>query len=128
MKHTNLFLILSFTSSLCVSKQIEPRTLSFIYKNKEYFIENFGIQDSFSQQSFNDWGKNSAYIISSMVYSFIKVHNKMSDSLYLKLLISVLDLPDYRPPIKPQDTTRLAWYVYLTLKSQSPPLNWVRDA
>ena len=120
MKHTNLFLILSFTASLCVSEQIEPKTLSFIYKNKEYFIENFGLQDSFSQQSFNDWEKNSADLISSMVYSFIKVHNKMSDSLYLKLLISVIDFPDPRPPEK---------VVFRkSYRHNLDTLNWVRDA
>ena len=128
MIYKYILLIISFTTALCFSDQIEPKTLSFIYKNREYFLEHCGLSDSISKQSYKEWKEKGPEIISSMIYSSLKSYSKISDSLYLKLLISVLDLPDYRPPIKPKDTTRLARYVYLTLKSQNPPLNWVRDA
>ncbi len=120
MIYKYILLIISFTTVLCFSDQIEPKTLAFIYKNREYFVEHCGLSDSISKQSYKEWKEKSLEIINSMIYSSLKSYSKISDSLYLKFLISVLDFPDPRPP---EQLVRI-----ITIPYSCDTLNWVRDA
>lgn len=117
MIYKRIFVIILIVIAVCSSEQLKPKTLPFVYKYKEYFKANYELPDSISKLSYEEWKEKSSEIISNVVYSTMRQYSK--DSLYLQLLISVIDLPDSRP----LEDRVFKWY---DLRARDT-LDWSRD-
>lgn len=153
MKLINVLVFFYLLSGICIAEQIQPRTIVLLYENREHLAENFfsidkkgrgfkskirkKLLDSLYDSSLVVWEKNEAKLIGTLIPncregwcdSYLRKYGPIKDSITIKLLVSILDLTDYRNAEMRKTKKYDINSRYLHPGGRElPSANWVADA